>query len=525
MHAVWPETVVEDSNLTVQISALRRILDEGRSEGSCIQTIPGRGYRFVGRVTWTEPESYLSTKAALDARGDAVGAENPRSPAIVVPIGRRRGPWLSIAVIFIALCLVGAASTLIAASHYGWFSKQAVSLPRLSIVVLPFANLSDDKEQQYFADGITEDLTTDLSRIAGSFVISRNTAFTYKDKPVSAKRVGRELGVSYVLEGSVQRSAQRVRIGVQLIDAESDAHVWAERFERDTTDLFALQNEITSQIAIALNRAIVGAEAARPTDNPDAQDYIFRGRDAMMKSSRGSAAEAIDLFERALALDTHSSEAQSYLAITLMNHVLAGLVDSSEADIARAEALAGQTLAASPHSQVAHYAKGQLLRAQGRYAEAITEYETVIALNRNFGAQFALGIAKLHAGSIEETIPLEEQVIRLSPHDPFIGVVYAQIGRVHLLQSRNDEAIAWLEKARGANPGVQFLHVWLAAAYGLQGETERATAELAEARRLRGGNQSIASMRAGIRTGAPKFRELVEATLIPGLRKAGMPEN
>ena len=189
---------------------------------------------------------------------------------------------------------------------------QPLVAPRLSIVVLPFANLSDDQEQQYFADGVTEDLTTDLSRLAHMLVISRNTAFTYKDKPVNAKQIGRELGVRYVLEGSVQRSGKQVRVNAQLIDAETDAHLWAERFERDIGDLFALQNEITSRIAVALNLALVGAEAARPTAQPDALDYIFRGRAALAKgASRDSFAEAIDLFERALALDPHSAEAQS----------------------------------------------------------------------------------------------------------------------------------------------------------------------------------------------------------------------
>ena len=141
----------------------------------------------------------------------------------------------------------------------------AARAPRLSIVVLPFTNLSDDREQQYFADGITEDLTTDLSRLADMFVISRNTAFTYRNKPVDTKQIGRELGVRYVLEGSVRRSGNQVRVNAQLIDAETDAHLWAERFDRDTGDLFALQDEITSRIAIALNLELIGAEAARPT--------------------------------------------------------------------------------------------------------------------------------------------------------------------------------------------------------------------------------------------------------------------
>ena len=145
-------------------------------------------------------------------------------------------------------------------------------------MVLPFANLSNNPEQQYFADGITEDLTTDLSRIPDMLVISRNTAFTFKDKRVDTKQIGRELAVRYVLEGSVRRSGTQLRVNAQLIDAETDAHLWAERFDRDTGDLFALQNEITNRIASALGVELIDREAARPTDNPDALDYILRGR-------------------------------------------------------------------------------------------------------------------------------------------------------------------------------------------------------------------------------------------------------
>ena len=229
-------------------------------------------------------------------------------------------------------------------------SQPAVA-PRLSIVVLPFANLSNDPEQQYFADGITEDLTTDLSRIADMLVISRNTAFTYRSKPVDTKQIGRELGVRYVLEGSVRRSGNQVRVNAQLIDAETDAHLWAERFDGDTSDLFALQDEITSRIANALGVELIAAEAARPTEHPDALDYILRGRAAWLKpKSRDDYAEAIGLFERALALDPQSVEAQSLLADALANRVLDRMTDSAAADIARAEGLVGQALAASPRS-------------------------------------------------------------------------------------------------------------------------------------------------------------------------------
>jgi TolB-like protein len=160
---------------------------------------------------------------------------------------------------------------------------QTAATPRLSIVVLPFANLSDDPERQYFADGITEDLTSDLARIAGMLVISRNTAFTYRNKTIDTKQIGRQLGVRYALEGSVRRSGSQVRVNAQLIDTETDAHLWAERFNGDTSELFALQDEITSRIAVALDLELVAAEAARPTDTPDALDYVFRGRAALLK--------------------------------------------------------------------------------------------------------------------------------------------------------------------------------------------------------------------------------------------------
>jgi adenylate cyclase len=462
MVAAWPGTVVEDNNLNVQISTLRRILDQNRERGSCIQTVPGRGYRFVAPVTRAEP----------DAR-----------PA-----------------------------------------------PRLSIVVLPFTNLSDDREQQYFADGITEDLTTDLSRLENMFVISRNTAFTYRNRPIDTRQIGRELGVRYVLEGSVRRSGSQLRVNAQLVDAETDAHVWAERFDSDTVDLFALQNEITSRIAVALGAELIAVEAARPTDDLDARDYILRGRAATLKpTSRDSYAEMISLFECALALDPQSVEVQSHLASALANRALIGVTDSAAADIARAEGLVDQALAASPRYAPAHLAKGNLLRAQGRSEEAIPEYETLLAIDRNaVGVLDALADCKLLTGSIEEVIPLEERAIRLSPRDPGIGWWYIRIGQVHLLQSRTDEAILWLEKARSAVPKLPFVHGLLASAYGLKGDTKHAVAVLAEARRLTGDNHflSIARLKAfGKARGYYRATNIdFDSTYFAGLRKAGMPE-
>jgi TolB-like protein len=464
MAAVWPGMIVEDSNLPTQISALRRVLDKERSNGSWIQTVAGRGYRFVAPVA--------------------------RAPAATI--------------------------------------LQPLVAPRLSIVVLPFANLSNDPKQQYFADGITDDLTTDLSRITDMFVIARNTAFTYRNNQPDAKQIGQELGVRYVLEGSVQRSSNRVRVNAQLIDAETNAHLWAERFDGDTGDLFALQDEITSRIAVALNLELIGAEAARPTHHPDAMDYILRARAAAAKPpSRDQRTEVVSLLERSLGLDPGSAEAQSWLAAALAGRVLANMTDSRVADIERAKGLSERALATAPRGALAHFAKGQVLRAQRRFAEAIPEYETVLALDRNWVyAFFALGQCKLYTGSIEETIPLVEQAIRLSSRDPQLGSWYEAIGLAYLLQSRVSEAIIWLEKARDHTPAHSIIRAQLASAYALAGETERAAAELAEARRLSPDDRysSLACVRAIGIYGVPKIHALREATYIAGLRKAGMPE-
>jgi adenylate cyclase len=423
-----------------------------------------------------------------------------------------------------------ASATPMPASPAATSISQPPVAPRLSIVVLPFTNLGDDREQQYFADGITEDVTTDLSRFAKMFVISRNTAFTYRNKPIDTKQIGRELGVRYALEGSVRRSSSQVRVNAQLIDAETDAHLWAERFNGDMGDLFALQNEITSRIANALKIELIAAEAARPTEHPDVLDYIFRGRAALLKpDSRDSYADAISLFEHALALDPQSVEAQNSLADSLASRVLIGLSDSRNADLARADQLIGRALAASPRYAPAHAVKGHVLRARNRWEEAIPEYETALASNPNLlGALTGLAWCKLFAGSMDEVIPLAEQAISRSPRDPQIGTEYNTIGTVHLLQSRSDEAILWLEKARNAAPAKPFNHLPLAAAYALSGDLNHAAAELAEARKLRGEGSfsSVAMIKAGGFWGslAPKTRALFEATYLAGLRKAGMPE-
>jgi adenylate cyclase len=406
-------------------------------------------------------------------------------------------------------------------------SLDAKPAPRLSIVVLPFANLSNDPEQQYFADGITDDLTTDLSRLQNVLVISRNTAFTYKGKDLDAKQIGRELGVRYVLEGSVRRSGNQVRVNAQLIDAATNTHLWAERFDHDIGDLFAIQNEITSRIANTLGWELLAAETARPTERPDALDYLLRGRAALAGGTRAKAAEAVDLFEHALALDPRSVEAQSRLANALITLGYRKDPAGRAADFQRAEQLLAQALAASPGDPYLHRIKGFLLRLERRCEEAIPEFEIALAADRN-NPQTLIHLSTCKystGGSDQEAIALTEQAIRLSPRDPMMWSWYTWIGYVHLLQSRVDEAIAWLEKGRSAQPGAHNPYFALAAAYGFKGERERARAELAESQRLRPDRySSVARTRANGDLYTPALRDRWETICFPGIRAAGLPE-
>jgi TolB-like protein/Tfp pilus assembly protein PilF len=407
-------------------------------------------------------------------------------------------------------------------------SKPLVA-PRLSIVVLPFANLSNDPDQQNFADAIIEDLTTDLSRISGMVVISRNTAFTYRNKPIDTKQIGRELGVRYVLEGSIRRLGNQVRVNAQLIDAEAGTHLWAERFDNDMADLVGLENAITGRIAHAVGHELVVADAWRPTNQPDALDYILRGRATYSKpASRENYVEALSLFEQALALDPSSVAAQTWLASALVGRVLNGMSDAPDIDLQHADEAITRTLAVWPNNARAHFTEGQVRRAQSRCEEAIPEYERAITLDHNFSSAYAyLGTCKLATGSLDEVISNEEQAIRLNPRDWNLGGWYFTIGAVHLLKGQIDDAIVWLEKSRSANAGFHRTRASLAAAYALKGDTQAAAAELAEARKLNHRYSSIATLKAAagyLVLEAPKIRGLAEATYFAGLRLAGMPE-
>jgi len=399
--------------------------------------------------------------------------------------------------------------------------------PRLSIAVLPFANLSNQPEQEYLVDGITDDLTTDLSRLSDSFVIARNTAFTYKGKPVDAKQIGGELGVRYILEGSVRRVGDEVRVNVQLIDGENGAHLWADRFDTDRVNLAAAQDEITGRLARALKVELV-ADVGRRIDrervvDPDARDLVMRGRALLLKA--GSVAawhEAMDAFERALEIDPRSGDARIGLATALGRSVADGWSNAVQQDVARAELLLLEALA-DANSASAHAEMGRVRRLQNRLAEAKIELETAIALDRNLvGALRQLGQTMMYLGQPEAGIPYIERALLLSPRDSDLASVYRALGVCHLLLGHVDQAVELLSRARAENPRFWYIHYWLAAALGLKGGLDEARAALAESTRLNPEVNSLSRQRTAQPWGTPQYWALYENTVNVGLRRAGL---
>ena len=293
----------------------------------------------------------------------------------------------------------------------------------LSIVVLPFANLSNDPSQDYFADGITESLTTDLSRISGSFVIARNTAFTFKGKNVDAREIGKELEVRYVLEGSVQRDAGRVRVNVQLIDAGSGKHLWAERFDKPLADLFEMQDEIVARLANQLGTELTSAEAHRAerASSSNSMDLFFQGLASLNKGiNLENMTRARGYFERALTVDPSNLDA--LLGVGRVDYSVGGafLSDDRDARLAAAEAKIAKVLSLRPNDALAHEIMGGILNQTNRSDQGIAEFERALALDPNLAAAHGdIGLAKIFVGRSEETGARVNEALRLSPRDSF----------------------------------------------------------------------------------------------------------
>ena len=410
--------------------------------------------------------------------------------------------------------------------------------PRLSIVVLPFANASGDPSQDYFVDAVTADLTTNLSRVSGSFVISRSTAFGYKGKSVDTKQIGKDLGVRYVLEGSVLRDEHQVLVNAQLIDAESGAYVWTDKFDVDRTNLAQAQHEIIARLAHSLQLSMVeaaarGIEREKPT-NPDADDFVMQGWASYYRlNSETNLNEAQQHFEQALKIDPQSVEAKVGLATVLLEfvanvrkHMVDGVIISAAQDLARSEELLLPALERDANNPKVIYTLGRLRRQQNRLADAKILLEKAILLDpNNSSAIHLMGITLIALGDPRAAISFFKTRLHL---DPGANSFFANwwLGDAYLLLGEADKAIGFFTKARAANPRFAAGPLFLAAAFGLKGDIDSAKVNLAEALKLRpepGTLKKLLSTPA-YQVGSPKYFELREKTVIAGWRRAGLPE-
>ena len=400
------------------------------------------------------------------------------------------------------------------------------SAPRLSIVVLPFANIGGDPEQDYFVDGVTESLTTDLSRISGSFVIARNTAFFYKGKAIDVKQIGRELNVRYVLEGSVQRGGNRLRVNVQLIDAETGNHLWAERFDKSIADLFEMQDEIVARLANTLNTQLIEAEARRAerSRHPDAMDLNFQGMAWLNKGITPEyLAQARGFFQRALALDLDCIEALVGTVIVDYNRGANFFTDNRAVPFAEAEATVTKVLSMAPQHAQAHMYLGAVYIFTARAAQGIAECEQALTLDRNLAnAHGWIGLGKFHLGRAEETEAHIHEARRLSPRDIFTYRWMMFVGIAKLWQGADAEALAWLRRSIEANRNYPLTHFYLATALALLDARDEARAAVQAGLALDPGF-TLRRYRAGASSDNPTYLAGRER-IYEGMRMAGVPE-
>jgi TolB-like protein len=461
MNVVWSGMAVEEANLTVQISALRRILDRDREQGSCIQTVPGRGYRFIPPVARTEPSA---------------SAIEHRTPG-------------------------------------------ALALPdKPSIAVLPFANMSGDPEQEYFADGIVEEIVTTLSHISWLFVIARNSTFTYRGRAADVKQIGRELGVRYVLEGSVRKAGGRVRIAAQLIDASSGVHLWADRFDGLLEDAFELQDRVASNAAGAIVATLHAAEtarsASRPTKDLTAYDLYLRAY-AMVRSSE-QIHDALHLMEQAIERDPDYGPALAWAAVCCIRLLMDGRSADRVGDALKGADFARRAL------RVAGDDPGVLVNAAfalayfGEDIDAmIALVDRVLSLNRSFARGWQTSsVLRTWAGQTDIAIEHAETSLSVNPRGR-TGIPLFVIGAAHFLTRRFDKALPKLLLPIQEDPGFLLAYHWLAACYALMGRLTEARDVI---RRLRSMIPVVVTSESYLRKA--EHREL----LLSGLRLAGVPE-
>jgi TolB-like protein/class 3 adenylate cyclase len=399
------------------------------------------------------------------------------------------------------------------------------SAPHLSMVVLPFVNIGGDPEQEYFVDGVTDSLTTDLSRISGAFVIARNTAFTFKGKAVGVKKLGHELNIRYVLEGSVQRSGNRLRVNVQLIAVETGNHLWADRFDKPIADLFDMQDEIVSRLANALDAELIAAEARRAEHSvhPDAMDLVFQGSSWINKGlTPDCLAQARSFFEKAIALDPENIEAMVGLA--RVDAALGALMtDDWSARFAAAETTITKVLSLAPNHASAHGILGLVQIYTNRATQGIAECEQALALDRNLArAHAVIGLAKHFLGRGAETEPHINEALRLSPRDTFAPRWMVYVGLAKAQLGADAEAVIWMRRGLDANRNISVAHFLLAAVLARLGKLDEARAAVNSGLTL-DPRFTIRRFRDVTYSDNPTYRAGRER-LSEGMRLAGVPE-
>ena len=478
--------------------------------------------RLDMEVTDLGPTKLKNIEKPIRAYSLEVG--NPALAKAAIP------PWRSIAV----LLMVGVAA-LVAIAAGAWHFLGASPTPpaeaaQLSIVVLPFANLSGDASQDYLGDVLTEELTTSLSRLPGSFVVSRTTAFSYRGKAMDVKQIGKELGVRYVLEGSAQKSGTRVRVDAQLINAATGAHLWADQFDADETDLLTMQDEIVTRLARALQVELTEAEASRVArahpENPDAEELALQCEAAYLRfgSVQREMLPAYALCEQALQIDNRNVRALVILAQRLAARVYNLQSVDPQADGLSADELMSRALAVDSNNYLAHYARSFLLAAQ-RPEEAIAEAERALALNPSFlPAYLSLWIANWTAGRTEKAIEYADAALRLSPHDSLAYAFLNDKGIGLFTLSRYEEATEFFKRSIAEYPEYALSYMNLTASLALSGHDAEARETLRRYLALPLDiPKTIAQFKARQPYDAPSWRSYYDR-LYEGLRKAGLPE-
>jgi TolB-like protein len=468
--SVWGDRIVAESTLTSRIYAARKAIGDSGKDQKLIRTIPRKGLRFVGTI-------------------QTQTSEEPASAAVEQP----------------------------EAGH-----QPASPLPeRPAIAVLPFTNMSGDRQQEYFSDGISEDIISALSKLRWFFVIARNSSFLYKGKSIHLKQVAEELGVGYVLEGSVRKAGDRVRITAQLIDVTTGSHIWAERYDRDLADVFAVQDEITDAIVAAIEPQLYAAEnfhaQRKPPSSMDAWDLVMRALSHFWRVTREDNMVAQALLEEAIAIDPNYGQALGVLATSRSFGGHMGWEDAATA-VPAAERAAVAAIQVDSEDPWAHNALGGVYVSMRRIEDALAEFEVALQLNPNFSlAQGFYGLALTYCGRWQEADAAARRALRLSPRDPFSAIYHGVAAYAQFTGRNYDEAIALSREAiRERADFVGALRVITAAA-GMAGYAEIAASSLQHLRRTQP-NISLAWIAGQI----PWNLEADRDHYMEGLRRAGL---